>query len=209
MAPSTETANKAKLLGIRPRSSVIALGQRGRQTSRSSTTKEPYQLPPAKCATVPTEEVHVRIAKAAVSVAVLGSVLLGGAPAFAAVTPSTPAGGPIKVFATPNGNGGGTIVITGAIGDYGHTLTINKNGTPDPNNGNYVRITLHKGTFEVDSATLNAKANKAQPTFNKATCSAALSVTAPVTLFNGTGLYAGITGTVSINETYAFTLAAH
>jgi hypothetical protein len=148
----------------------------------------------------------MRVAKTAVSAAVLGSLLLGGASAFAATTPSTPAGGQVKVFATPNSNGGGTIVITGAIGDYGHTLTINKNGTPDPNNGNYVRITLQKGTFEVDSTTLNAKANKAQPTLNKATCSAALSVTGPVTLFSGTGLYVGITGTVSITETYAFIL---
>ena len=32
------------------------------------------------------------------------------------------AGGPITVFVTPGSNGTGTIVITGAIGDYGKTL---------------------------------------------------------------------------------------
>jgi hypothetical protein len=125
-----------------------------------------------------------------------------GTAGFAATTPSTPAGGSVKIFATPNNGAGGTILITGAIGDYGKTLTIDKNGKTD-SNGDYVKITLHKGTFEVNSTTLNAKANKAQPTIYKATCSAQLSVTAPVTLFNGTGLYQGITGTVNITETYA------
>ena len=140
------------------------------------------------------------------TVAVLGGVLLGGSPAFAATTPSTPAGGPVKVFATPNGNGGGTIVITGAIGDYGRTLTINKNGTTNAN-GNYVRITLQKGTFEVNSTALNAKADKAQPTGDLTTCSGSLSVTGPVTLSDGTGLYRGISGTVSITETFAYVAA--
>jgi len=147
----------------------------------------------------------VRVAKAAVSVVVLGSLLVGGGPAFAAATPGTPAGGSVRVFATPTNGGNATILITGAVGDYGKALDINKNGTADPN-GNYVKMMLHKGTFEVNSTTLNAKANNAQPTVNKATCSAVISVTAPVTLFNGTGLYTGIAGTVNITETYAFIL---
>jgi hypothetical protein len=135
------------------------------------------------------------VAKAAVGAAMLGSLLLGGTPALAATTP--PAGGTIRIFVLPNNNGGGPIVITGAIGDFGHTLTINKNGTTDPNNGHYVKVTLQKGTFEVNKTALDAKSNTAQPAFNIATCSAALSVTAPITLFGGTGLYAGIAGTVN------------
>ena len=107
-------------------------------------------------------------------------MLLGGAPAFAA-TPSTPAGGSIRIYAVPNGNGGGPIVITGAIGDYGRTLTINKNGTPDPNNGNYVKVTLHKGTFEVNKTTRSTRRRTSlgsQTRFDKATCSMAASVSA-------------------------------
>jgi hypothetical protein len=148
----------------------------------------------------------VRVTKAAVSVVALGSLLLGGGPAFAATTPSTPAGGFIRIFVMPNGNGGGPIVVTGAIGDYGRTLTINKNGTPDPNNGNYVKVTLHKGTLEVNKTTLDAKSNKAQPSFDVATCSAAISVTGPITLFDGTGLYAGIAGTLNVTITEGFVL---
>ncbi len=108
----------------------------------------------------------------------------------------------MKVFATPGNGAGGTILITGAIGDYGKTLSIDKNGKTD-SNGGYVRITLHKGTFEINSTALNAKANKAQPAVFEATCSAQFFVTGRVTLFNGTRLYKGLTGTVNITETYA------
>jgi len=111
----------------------------------------------------------------------------------------------VKIFVNPGNGASGTILVTGAIGDYGKTLTIDKNGKTD-SNGNYVRITLHKGTFEVNSTALNAKANKAQPAFYNATCSAQFFVTGRVMLFNGTGLYKGLTGTVNITETYAVIL---
>lgn len=39
---------------------------------------------------------------------------------------------------------------------------------------------------------------------NMGTCSGYGTVTAPVTLLKGTGLYAGISGTVQITETFAF-----
>jgi hypothetical protein len=94
------------------------------------------------------------------------------------------------------------VVITGAIGDFGTFLTIDKNGKADPS-GNYVKITLKQGAFEIDSTMLNAAANKAQPTVTKATCSAYFSVSGPVTLLGGTGMYKGIAGTVKITQTFA------
>ena len=73
-----------------------------------------------------------------------------------------------------------------------------KHGKPDAN-GNYVEITLHNGTFEIDSTALNRKtANLAPSSLNKKTCSFAFTGSGPVTLFNGTGLYKGISGTLTV-----------
>ena len=53
------------------------------------------------------------------------------------------------------GNGAaGKIVITGAIGDYGKTVNIDQNGNTDPN-GSFVKVTLQKGSFEVNATTLD------------------------------------------------------
>ena len=144
---------------------------------------------------------HLQVAKTALGVALLGSLLFGGPSAVGAA----PVGGAVQVYVTPNNTGGGPIVITGAIGDFGKSQSINKNGTANPN-GNFVKITLKKGTFEVDATILNAAANKMQPTVNPMTCSGSLSATDPVTLFNGTGLYKGISGTVKITEKFAIVL---
>jgi hypothetical protein len=132
----------------------------------------------------------------------LGSVLGSG---LSAVRAAAPAGGAIQVFVTPTEDGPGTIVVTGAIGDFGTTLTINKSGKANPN-GNFEKIILKKGTFEVDSTVLNAASNKVQPTFNAKTCSASLSVSGRVTLLAGTGLYKGIGGTLTITEMGGFVL---
>ncbi|MGD0040864.1 MAG: hypothetical protein ABSE84_10695 [Isosphaeraceae bacterium] len=129
-----------------------------------------------------------------------------GTAGLAAKTPNAPAGGSVKILVTPSKTGnGGTILITGAIGDYGKTLSIDKNGKADPN-GTYAKITLHKGTFEVNLTTFEAKANKAEFPIDKASCSSEGSVTGPVTLFKGTGLYEGIKGTANITETVAWIL---
>ena len=138
--------------------------------------------------------------KVAFGAAMLGSVLLLAATASGA---GMPMGGAINVFVTPSNDGiHGPIVITGAIGDYGQTTSMDKNGKPDAN-GDYVMITLKQGTFEINATALNAKINNAQPTVDKTTCSFSFSGTGPVTLFKGTGLYNGISGTVNITVTFA------
>jgi len=141
-----------------------------------------------------------RIASLITATTLSGVLFLGVGISIA--TASTPAGGPIQFYA-PQSNDGihGTIFITGAIGDFGKTLTIDKNGKPDAN-GNYVKITLQKGTFELNSTALNAKFKNLQPTVYKATCSAFGSGTAKVTLFDGTGLYQGISGTWNISASF-------
>ena len=63
--------------------------------------------------------------------------------------------GTVQVWVTPNPTNINSpvskIVITGVIGDYGTATSINKNGTVD-DNGNYVKIALQQGGFEVNSS---------------------------------------------------------
>jgi hypothetical protein len=122
----------------------------------------------------------------------LVSLLIGAAASGAGM----PMGGQVRIFVVPgNGQGNGTIVVAGAIGDYGKT-TKQKNGIG--------KALLHKGTFEVNLAAMSKKLNNAKPTIeNKTTCSFVFSATAPVKLFNGTGMYKGISGTLMLTETFA------
>jgi hypothetical protein len=146
----------------------------------------------------------MRVTKMAFGVAATLSLSLL-IPATVALGASPPAGGKVNVFVTqssPNGSKG-TIVVTGAIGDYGKTLNVNKSGQPNAN-GAYVKVTLQQGSFLVNATKLNAKINHLQPTVNKATCSVSASGTGPVSLSNGTGLYAGISGNLKITVTFAF-----
>ena len=132
---------------------------------------------------------------AGAAVALTGALL---SVATAANTASTPAGGRIQLQATAGDSAYGTIVIAGAIGDYGKTRSMNKNGKTNTN-GNFVEITLKKGSFEVDSTAFNKKTENAPATVNnKSTCSFGFAASGPVTLFNGTGLYKGISGRVTI-----------
>jgi hypothetical protein len=159
--------------------------------------------------TMPREQSRRRIATSVLSIGLLGNLLFGGAAAARAAAPAVrataPAGGAIRIFVNPGNGPSGTIVIAGAIGDSGTTLTIDQNGKTDEN-GNFEKITLKKGTFEVNATVLNAASNGVRPIFNATTCSAYFSVTDPVTLLKGTGLYKGISGTLTITESFAFVL---
>jgi hypothetical protein len=132
------------------------------------------------------------------------SVCVTSVPATAATMMTT---GTIQVWVTPNAvninSPVSKIVVTGVIGDYGTATSINKNGTPN-DNGNYVKVALQHGGFEVNSVALNQKTNNAPPLMqNSTTCSVVFGGTGPVTLFNGTGMYAGMTGTIQITEKFA------
>ncbi len=140
----------------------------------------------------------MRVVKAALAAAMLGTVLISGAAALGA---GMPAGGSVHVFATPGPTG--TIVLTGAIGDYGKTVNIDKSGKVDPN-GVYVKVDLEKGTFEINAAALNAKLAKLAPAIDAATCSGEASGRDSVSLLDGGGLYKGMSGTLDVTATFAF-----
>jgi hypothetical protein len=130
----------------------------------------------------------------------LALLAIGTGGVVAATVP--PEGGPIAVMATVGSSPSGKIVVAGAIGDWGTALTIDKKGKPDEN-GSYVKVTLRKGSFEIDSTALNMKtANPRPQVASDTTCSVFASGSAPVTFFNGTGLYKGITGTAHVTLTF-------
>jgi hypothetical protein len=124
-------------------------------------------------------------------------VMVSAAPAAA------PTGGTIALFATVGNNPTSKIVVAGAIGDWGTAATIDKNGRRDEH-GNYVKVTLRKGSFEINSTALNkATASPRPQVASDQTCSISTSGSAPVTLFNGTGLYKGISGRLKLTLSFA------
>ena len=145
----------------------------------------------------------MRIAKTALGMAILGSLVFSSTSALGA---SAPAGGAIQVWGTPTNNGGGHVVLTGAIADSGTSATVNSSGKPTKN-GKYKLLVLKKGTILLNTTQLNAAVNNANPTtFNSTTCSGSFAGTAPVPTVSGTKAYAGISGSVNITVTFAIVL---
>jgi hypothetical protein len=141
----------------------------------------------------------MRVAKVALAAAALATMLIIGSVASAA---SKPAGGRIQVFVSQQKGARANILITGAIGDYGKTISVDKNGKVDEN-GDFQKVNLKKGTFEVDATALDKKLSRSGPKVNSATCSLLFSGTARTTVFKGTGLYKGIRGSVKITVAFA------
>jgi hypothetical protein len=141
------------------------------------------------------------------AVAVLAGTTLVGATATAQTTPQR--GGTVHVIDYGDGEGvGGTIVLTGAIGDSGSAGDIDANGTPDAANNTKVELSLVRGDFAVNVVALNkgigaAFNNKFSPNSN--TCSGYVTVTAvsPIVAGSGTGQYAGISGSFHLALTFA------
>lgn len=141
----------------------------------------------------------MRVGKLALAVGVT-ACLLGAGPA--ALAASTPKGGKIRVFLSNISATRAKILVTGAIGDYGTTVTQDANGKVDPN-GAFQKVTLKHGGFIVDATALNKKLNTIKPTVNPTSCSIVFTGTAPTIVKDGTGAYTGITGKVAITITFA------
>jgi hypothetical protein len=146
-----------------------------------------------------------RIIKALLALPVLlAGLFLGGAAAFG----QSPSGGALQVWGTPANNGGGAVVITGAIADSGKSANANASGVASKK-GNYKLLYLKKGTILLNGTQLNKDLNNSSTpptTFNSTTCSGTFVVTDPVPVVSGTKAYAGITGTVNITVTFAIVL---
>lgn len=149
------------------------------------------------------------MARAAVGLAIASAPLYLAANTLGA---SAKAPGAIKVFITPSvtGRGGGKILVTGTIGDYGTSTKTNAAGQPDPK-GTYSDARLHHGTMLLNTTTLKQKTRIAQAPahLNRATCTNQGSVTAEVPIVSDTGSYAGISGNLHATFTFAALGADH
>jgi hypothetical protein len=138
---------------------------------------------------MPRTRLMLGIGIAALALAVDGSSLSAAATLRAQ-------GGAIQVWITPNptGTGGGTVLITGAIGDYGVGQNVDAAGKPD-RKGTYKKLILKSGTILINTTGfLTAEHNTNPSVFNKSNCSAVVRVSAPTPIVDGTGSYAGISG---------------
>lgn len=127
----------------------------------------------------------------------LGLFALLLAPGAGAAKP----GGTIDVFV--QGSGVTTpILVTGAITDYGRATSVTKTGKVDQN-GDYERVVLKQGSFWIDATALNKRLNTVVPTIDRKRCFFEFAGSGATTLFKGTGAYAGIGGTVTVQLTAA------
>jgi hypothetical protein len=143
-----------------------------------------------------------RIVKVGIAAATLpAGLLMGGAAAFG----QSPSGGAVQVWSTPSNNGGGAVVVTGAIGDYGNSANVTAAGAPSKK-GTDTLLKLKKGTILLNTTQLNKDLNSssAPPTTQSATnCSVTFVVTDPVPVVSGTKAYVGISGTVNATVSFA------
>jgi hypothetical protein len=133
-------------------------------------------------------------------------LLVAASGALASQASAGQAGGAIDMFVQPAGDGTGKILFSGAIGDAGTTRNVDRDGKPD-RNGGYARASLGKGTLLIDKKALDLAGTKVSPKVNGATCSAGFSVSARVTLLDGTGSYKGVSGTIKATEFFGFVVA--
>jgi hypothetical protein len=147
---------------------------------------------------------HTFILSKLATAVTLGTVILGGATLVAPTASSSQTAGSTRFFTTAGPEN--SIVFTGVIGNYGKSISVNKEGKSDPN-GRYEKVSLVDGSFELKAGILDAAVDKAQPNMNQMTCSGWFSATEPVTLFDGTGRYRGVNGTLRTTATIAFVLS--
>ena len=118
-------------------------------------------------------------------------------------------GGAVRFTAYTNDDlPGATVVLTGAVGDFGSAVSVLPNGTIDPEHTSELNLAMTHGSFRILIGPLHAKFVQAFTHFhpNLRTCSGHLAVTgaAPVVAGSGTGAYKGISGsftlTIAVNE---------
>lgn len=146
------------------------------------------------------------------AVATLGAVAVGGwyAATASATTSAAPAAhsrGSVHLTAYTNNDGPTeTVIVTGAIGDYGEAVSVYPNGTVDPEHNSELSLKLSRGTLRLDTAALDkafVAAMLNEFPSNATTCSGSVQVTrqVPVVAGSGTGAYKGVGGAFTLTAT--------
>jgi hypothetical protein len=156
-----------------------------------------------------------------IAIGACGALLTGGGVAAATSAPSAPAAASTpadrgtttapatgRVFFTAYQNDdlpGATVVLSGAIGDFGAAVSVLRNGTVDPEHSSQLRLALTQGSFRIVIGPLHAKFVNAlsHAPYSLRTCSGHAAVTgaAPVVAGSGTGAYSGISGSFKLTIT--------
>ena len=173
----------------------------------------------------PTADIKLSAAKRRIKVRLNGKYITGAAALVTAIGAMTlptsvasaatmaPVHGTVQVWVNPSDGGGGTVNLTGALGDAGIAEPANSLGHivhgSQGNNANYRLLELTKGWILVNITQFNKVTNNpnASPTvFNQSNCSVVFSGKAPVQFVHGTGAYVGITGTIELTFVFAGTV---
>ncbi len=141
-------------------------------------------------------------------------VLVGCAAGSAAPHSSVPAHSSVSALSdhthfidySVNSDGpGSAVIVTGAIGDYGHGISVYPDGQVDRDHTGELELRLTHGTFRLQAATLFRAILRAFGHWRASprTCSGSItaSAPAPVVAGSGTGSYRGITGTFAASAT--------
>jgi hypothetical protein len=111
----------------------------------------------------------------------------------------------VEILLTPGAGANGSVLVVGAIGDYGKTQRTDGDGAVDQF-GNYIKLKLQQGSFEMNFTAFNQALTAAPTTWSATTCSDYYSASAPSPVIAGTGLYSGISGTVTVTGSFAYIL---
>jgi hypothetical protein len=100
---------------------------------------------------------------------------------------------------------GSSVIVTGAIGDYGHGVTVTPDGKVDPGHTSELELRLGHGAFRLQIAALDRAIVAAFQHWpaNITTCSGSITVrdTVPVVPGSGTGSYRGLSGSFDTTAT--------
>ncbi|HSX07522.1 MAG TPA: hypothetical protein VLG11_01375 [Candidatus Saccharimonadales bacterium] len=118
--------------------------------------------------------------------------------------PRKTANGAVHISEYSNGDGAGaSVIITGAVGDFGESISVNPNGAINLEHNSQATLALSQGSFRLDVSGLDKNIVDAFTKFqsNPTTCSGHITATgtAPIVAGSGTGAYQGISGSFNLS----------